>query len=107
MIWLACSAACLGWGIHVCRNNKGLGWICVGFALLQLCILFAQAFLSHGVYESTWEPQLTTVCSGLRYNPLLRPDLDAMVEQLSAAEVEVAVDDQIYPNGRLCRVARP
>jgi predicted enzyme related to lactoylglutathione lyase len=34
-------------------------------------------------------------------------DLDAMVEQLRAAKIEVAVDPEVYPNGRFARVHDP
>ncbi len=31
-------------------------------------------------------------------------DLDAMVEQLRTAGIEVAVDGELYPNGRFARL---
>lgn len=34
-------------------------------------------------------------------------DLDAMVAQLRTADIEVEVDDEIYPNGRFARLADP
>ena len=34
-------------------------------------------------------------------------DLDAMVEQLRAAKIEVAVDPEVYPNGQFERVHDP
>ena len=34
-------------------------------------------------------------------------DLDAMVEQLRAAKIEVSVDAQTYPNGRFARLHDP
>ena len=34
-------------------------------------------------------------------------DLDAMVEQLRAAKIDVAVDPQEYPNGRFARLRDP
>jgi glyoxylase I family protein len=34
-------------------------------------------------------------------------DLDAMVEQLKAAKIEVSVDPEAYPNGRFARVHDP
>ena len=34
-------------------------------------------------------------------------DLDAMVEQLRAAGTEVAVDPEVYPNGRFASLADP
>jgi glyoxylase I family protein len=34
-------------------------------------------------------------------------DLDAMVEQLRAAKIEVTVDPQTYPNGRFARLLDP
>lgn len=34
-------------------------------------------------------------------------DLDAMVEQLQAAGIEVKVDPETYPNGRFARLADP
>ncbi len=34
-------------------------------------------------------------------------DLDAMVEQLRAAKIEVAVDPEVNPNGRFARVHDP
>jgi predicted enzyme related to lactoylglutathione lyase len=34
-------------------------------------------------------------------------DLDAMVEQLRAAKIEVSVDPQSYPNGRFARLHDP
>ena len=34
-------------------------------------------------------------------------DLDAMVRQLRAADIEVAVDDEVYPNGRFAQVVDP
>jgi glyoxylase I family protein len=34
-------------------------------------------------------------------------DLDAMVEQLRAAHIEVSVDPQSYPNGRFARLHDP
>jgi predicted enzyme related to lactoylglutathione lyase len=34
-------------------------------------------------------------------------DLDAMVEQLRAAKIEVSVDAEIYPNGRFARLCDP
>jgi glyoxylase I family protein len=35
------------------------------------------------------------------------PDLDAMVRQLRAAGIEVAVDPEQYPNGRFARLKDP
>jgi hypothetical protein len=34
-------------------------------------------------------------------------DLDAMVEQLRAAKIEIAVDPEMYPNGRFARLHDP
>ena len=34
-------------------------------------------------------------------------DLDAMVEQLRAAKIEVRVDPEVYPNGRFARLHDP
>jgi len=34
-------------------------------------------------------------------------DLDAMVAQLRAAKIEVAVDPEVYPNGRFARLHDP
>lgn len=34
-------------------------------------------------------------------------DLDAMVEQLRAADVEVSVDGEVHPNGRFARLHDP
>ena len=34
-------------------------------------------------------------------------DLDAMVAQLRASQIEVAVDSQVYPNGRFARLHDP
>ena len=34
-------------------------------------------------------------------------DLDAMVEQLRAAGIEVAIDSEVYPNGRFARLRDP
>jgi predicted enzyme related to lactoylglutathione lyase len=34
-------------------------------------------------------------------------DLDAMVQQLRTASIDVAVDAQIYPNGRFARLHDP
>jgi predicted enzyme related to lactoylglutathione lyase len=34
-------------------------------------------------------------------------DLDAMVEQLRAAKIEIDVDAEIYPNGRFARLQDP
>lgn len=34
-------------------------------------------------------------------------DLDAMVEQLRRADIEVEVDEQVYPNGRFAQLADP
>jgi glyoxylase I family protein len=34
-------------------------------------------------------------------------DLDAMVDQLRAAEIDVAVDTEIYPNGRFAQLQDP
>jgi glyoxylase I family protein len=34
-------------------------------------------------------------------------DLDAMVEQLRAARIDVAVDPEVYPNGRFARLHDP
>jgi glyoxylase I family protein len=34
-------------------------------------------------------------------------DLDAMVEQLRAAEIEVTIDPETYPNGRFARLRDP
>jgi glyoxylase I family protein len=34
-------------------------------------------------------------------------DLDAMVEQLRAAKIDVSVDPEIYPNGRFARLHDP
>src|SRR5262245_50592 len=34
-------------------------------------------------------------------------DLDAMVKQLRAAQIEVSVDREIYPNGRFARLHDP
>ena len=34
-------------------------------------------------------------------------DLGAMVEQLRAAQIEVAVDPEVYPNGRFARLHDP
>ena len=34
-------------------------------------------------------------------------DLDAMVEQLRAARIDVSVDPEIYPNGRFARLHDP
>lgn len=34
-------------------------------------------------------------------------DLDAMVEQLRAAGIDVVVDEEIYPNGRFARLHDP
>lgn len=35
------------------------------------------------------------------------PNLDAMVEQLRAARVDVSVDPEVYPNGRFARLQDP
>jgi glyoxylase I family protein len=35
------------------------------------------------------------------------PDLDAMVDQLRAAGIEVAVDPETYPNGRFASLSDP
>jgi predicted enzyme related to lactoylglutathione lyase len=35
------------------------------------------------------------------------PDLDAMVEQLRAAKIDVSVNPEIYPNGRFARLLDP
>ena len=34
-------------------------------------------------------------------------DLDAMVAQLRAADVEVTVEEKVYPNGRFARLKDP
>jgi len=34
-------------------------------------------------------------------------DLDAMVDQLRAARIEVSVDEEIYPSGRFARLHDP
>ena len=34
-------------------------------------------------------------------------DLDAMVEQLRAAKIDIAVDPEVYPNGRFARLHDP
>ncbi len=39
IVWMLCSFVCLASGISVLRTNRRLGWLCIGFALVQFGLL--------------------------------------------------------------------